>query len=997
MTSSERHAWTKTRAHYKKRYEDFCTSTHLVNPALLLSRVMAEELAAAPQNIKKFDDLINGLVHNSWARRIKRMRGRIGECDLQKNEHELRSLIKEAIGRAQKKGMDIHEASAHVLSPLWLRLVFTAHPTFALTNESLYALASCVLDESKQDDADMLAQAFNVRTIAPSLDDEYELASQAIQATRQALMRMYMIAFEVTESLGAKWRTPPSFGICGIASWVGYDSDGRSDITWADSFRKRLLARIAYLDETATQLRLMSDHAAPHLSSASEKMAQLSDALLEDKKASEDLLPALSAWRGTKNKNAQQEYSLDELKQASRALYEGKHGAASQGVSLNAQKLQARFGEFYDDILSLKNGKDKTFLLSRLAAMIALLKENGLSTARVHMRINASQIENALRPMLPDDAPLSPIMRQELLHNLLNKELANAQEVTINFGSLIAERMSAKRMVMIMASMLQLIDDGTAIRFLVAECESPVTLLGCLYLVRLFGIEDKIEICPLFETGKSMREGHRIIDSLLQNEHWLGYIKRQGRLCVQIGFSDSARHIGQVASVLSIENLHMQIARILKRHGLADSIKLVFFDTHGESLGRGGFAGSLAERPLYLCSPYARALFCDLGIAHEQEMSFQGGDGYLWFLDERLAFASLLRMGAGYLQFEKTLDDAPNGGARDYLKDPFYEDAELAIHFAEEVRHFNEDLMKDEGYAGLLNLFGQTMLFPSGSRPTKREDDHMAGRHMHLRPRDWRAIPHNAILHQLGMLIHVLGGIGKALERHNLACEDLLKKSPRFRHLMTNVLEAWEWAESLVLESYPAMRAPALWSAMARHTDQTDKSDMMRSTAQLLEQHTLKHDILRIIRRLTRHYDALSSWRIRHLKLMDNIALPHDEEERADFILLHGVRMALLQHLYAMLLHLPDFSYQDGFERKDIESMILHLNIPRANSLLKDMFPREPLPMQDENFGRTASYRNDAMGGYAHEHETIFEPMDEYHRMIRTIAIGLMHHIGAVG
>ena len=70
-------------------------------------------------------------------------------------------------------------------------------------------------------------------------------------------------------------------------------------------------------------------------------------------------------------------------------------------------------------------------------------------------------------------------------------------------------------------------------------------------------------------------------------------------------------------------------------------MQLLFFDTHGESIGRGAHPRSLADRFLYTHSREVRQRLDELPAPHKHEVSFQGGEGYLWFASERTAFAVL--------------------------------------------------------------------------------------------------------------------------------------------------------------------------------------------------------------------------------------------------------------------------------------------------------------------------------------------------------------------
>ena len=74
---------------------------------------------------------------------------------------------------------------------------------------------------------------------------------------------------------------------------------------------------------------------------------------------------------------------------------------------------------------------------------------------------------------------------------------------------------------------------------------------------------------------------------------------------MQTGFSDAGRYLGQSAAVLSIENLQRKIAKKLYDHNL-QNVKFLIFNTHGESIGRGGHPVSLSDRLNYISCDYTR-------------------------------------------------------------------------------------------------------------------------------------------------------------------------------------------------------------------------------------------------------------------------------------------------------------------------------------------------------------------------------------------------------
>jgi len=136
-----------------------------------------------------------------------------------------------------------------------------------------------------------------------------------------------------------------------------------------------------------------------------------------------------------------------------------------------------------------------------------------------------------------------------------------------------------------------------------------------------------VEISPLFENAVGLKRGERVIAELLDNPDFLDYVKKQDRFCVQLGFSDSGRYIGQPAATLAIERFKLQLVQLWRERGLED-VQLLFFDTHGESIGRGAHPASLTDRFLYTHSAKTRHELGGLKAPHKHEVSFQGGEGF---------------------------------------------------------------------------------------------------------------------------------------------------------------------------------------------------------------------------------------------------------------------------------------------------------------------------------------------------------------------------------
>jgi phosphoenolpyruvate carboxylase len=97
---------------------------------------------------------------------------------------------------------------------------------------------------------------------------------------------------------------------------------------------------------------------------------------------------------------------------------------------------------------------------AELAVLRAEMANFGLAFAHTHVRLNASQIANAIRRDVSlTSSPEDPANRRRYLREI-SALLENVEPATINFGSVMRERTSAKRLVMLVAQFLKFVDSS---------------------------------------------------------------------------------------------------------------------------------------------------------------------------------------------------------------------------------------------------------------------------------------------------------------------------------------------------------------------------------------------------------------------------------------------------------------------------------------------------------------------------------------------------------
>ena len=168
--------------------------------------------------------------------------------------------------------------------------------------------------------------------------------------------------------------------------------------------------------------------------------------------------------------------------------------------------------------------------------------------------------------------PSAPIVHEPWTRDLSESQalarivgmIETARNETVNFESLDLETATAIRQFALIAQIQKHVDRETPIRFLIAETESPATVLIAVFFATLFGVDHITDVSPLFETPLGLETGARIIERLLEEKAYRQLRRSAGSGCaLQTGFSDAGRFVGQIAATLAIERLH---------HGLAEAI-----------------------------------------------------------------------------------------------------------------------------------------------------------------------------------------------------------------------------------------------------------------------------------------------------------------------------------------------------------------------------------------------------------------------------------------
>lgn len=946
------------------------------NPIALLAHDVCQQMSSGELDDASVQALIQRLTREAFDTRAAIARRYLGDLDPATNEASLAALVT-GLARDVDGVVAPFDTFATRVQRIYYGFVFTSHPTFGRTMELQLMLAAAAFAADTKDAAaprrqELLAQAEGLSHRPPvklDLAEEHNQSLMVIREARAVIRRLYGIVFAIARELyPTQWRRLRP-GLVTLATWVGYDTDGRADISWTMTFAKRLLVQLEQLRHYRTMVLACLERAGNEAALA--PLLELLEArlALAIKSAEDDLAvfdapgPHDEAWR-------------KRLARVARDMVRGRGARLSDATQ--ALDLVER---------ALANAADDE-VAAELCVLRAELATQGLAAAGTHVRINAIQLHNAIRKTIGmDHAPDDPTHRLTYV-NAIARLIESTQPETINFGSVTEERATARRVFMTMAQMLKHLDGSEPIRFLIAECETAFTLLTALHFARLFGIDDRIDISPLFETRTALERGAEVIEGALAVPAYRNYLRRRGRICIQTGFSDAGRYMGQTAAAALIEKIRLSMARVLAEHGLAD-LELTIFDTHGESIGRGAHPGGIGDRLRYYDTPESHRRFAAAGIRFRQESSFQGGDGYLHFLTPESALAVTTRI----LEHCLTVGDAEPD-------DPYYVQQDYVDEFFAAVEQFNKAVIDNPCYASFLGAYGVNMLYQSGSRALRRQYDGSGARVALEHPSQLRAIPHNSILQQLGVLANTIGGVGEAVAKDPERYHELYRASPRFRRLMSMVEHAFKFTDLDVVKAYVDMFDPEPWLRRAAVAGPQGEQEELRMVADYVERIDLHDRLARIHRVLHRDYMDLARALRDHRRMARDAGLEPiavDPATRDNLHLLHALRLALIQRVMLLAVRVPDFSDRHATTHDSLIIRLMHLEVESALDLLGQIFPLTEEDQEELDFGELASYESAGGQSYLTEHKTVFRPIARNYELIRRVSSGVVYHVGAVG
>jgi phosphoenolpyruvate carboxylase len=308
------------------------------------------------------------------------------------------------------------------------------------------------------------------------------------------------------------------------------------------------------------------------------------------------------------------------------------------------------------------------------------------------------------------------------------------------------------------------------------------------------------------------------------------------------------------------------------------------------------------------------------------------------------------------------------------------------------VRRVQRDFMASRTYARSITAFGLGLLCETGSRKSRRQSDLAADREMSLR--QIRAIPHNAVLQQLGYPVNVIAGAGTAAQEDIDAIAELIAVSPRGRQIMRMLHAANRLASIKSVAAYGELFNSAYWASRPYRAMETHLEEACLALADRLTTDDRNSAFRTLTSRL--RVDAVKLHRLLQ-------RLPEDgpdqgrEELRRSLGALHALRLALMQHMFLRAVQIPAFSRSNDISRDDVLQMVFSLRIDDAVAQLRRAYPVSSPAISDFAVDEPTDYPQGEAQAYSGIQSAYIDPIANAYALILRIGTAIANHFGAHG
>ncbi|MGI8428925.1 MAG: phosphoenolpyruvate carboxylase [Solirubrobacteraceae bacterium] len=769
--------------------------------AALVGGLDLHEVEVLVRSLTRWFQLVNLAEDNERVRRLRRRITREAPAPL-------RGSLRHAISELARNGTSAAQLQA-LLDRAELRLVMTAHPTEARRRTTIDKLGRVFrvlreLDELAHANAhdarrELLATvqelwgSDELRAISLTVIDEVKGGLIYFATTiADSIPRVYR---DLEDAL-AEFYPGETFVVAPLlsfGSWIGGDRDGNPFVTPQTTLEALELMRERCLEFLEMRVERLAGRLSlsDRVSGPAAELAPLLAAGGED-------FPELAQQLAARNPEEPYRRALTFIRQRIRTTMRHESGGYADSAQLIADLRRVERG--------LVGGAGELTAAGDLHDVIRQVEVFGFHFARLDIREHAQIHTRALAEIYQvlgicaDYRSLTGEDRVALLCKHIGDRRPLIPDNIAGFSASARETIETFRM---LRDALAGAHRGAIQTYIVSGTEGAADLLEVLLLMKetslaqAGGAGAMLRIVPLFEAGATLEAAPATMDALLSQPAYRAALHAvDDEQEVMIGYSDSNKDVGYVASAWAAYRAQIRIADVLGRHGAS----WVFFHGRGGAVGRGGGPTNSAILALPSGTVEGRLKMTEQGEVLTAKYAVPE------IAHRELELAASATLAAGTLiaherraTFEEVVQEMADASAGLY-RSLVHEDLDF-------VRFFETVTPVDE--ISRLRL---------GSRPSRRRGAHGID--------DLRAIPWVFSWTQARIVLPAWLGLGTALatarERYGLELlQEMTETWPFFASLLSNAEMACAKADAGIAHRYvdlwhdDTQARDRIWTALA--------------------------------------------------------------------------------------------------------------------------------------------------------------------------------------
>jgi phosphoenolpyruvate carboxylase len=483
-----------------------------------------------------------------------------------------------------------------LLADACVELVFTAHPTEAqrrtvlekhrriadlLAELDVEGLTAEERDErlgAVREEITLLWQTDEIRRERPLVGDEVKSALFYLEEVLYPIIPKLYVRLEraLADAFGGPVAVPP---LLRFGSWVGADMDGNPNVT-PEVAVDTAMAHAARA--VALHLREL-ERLGARLSQSLRRVgasAELLDSLAREHAAHPDRADAVEVRTRDEPYRRKLRWMEARLTATRDAFVRARQSAASgreRGFAYDTPGDLAEDLSIIERSLAANRGGHAG--LGHVRALKRQVEVFGFHLAKLDVRVPAAWARDAAGAAIGLAKGAQPT-----LHDL-HDALARPTPPQLPDGAPGVRALSA------LADMRRRATESSAESFILSMTHGHEDLLATLLLARSVGLYRPDEgvadvaIVPLFETLADLDRCPRELDLAFSDFHYGRYLAARGRRQeVMVGYSDSNKDAGILASSFALYRAQRAISEVGRRHGVAVKV----FHGRGGSIGRGG-------------------------------------------------------------------------------------------------------------------------------------------------------------------------------------------------------------------------------------------------------------------------------------------------------------------------------------------------------------------------------------------------------------------------